>query len=87
MTTTTKTTDNDLQAEIKRLMAENEALKNKKVRALSLKVSEKGAISLYGLRAQFPATYYLNEWERILDFATEIRQFMVDNKDKLATKE
>lgn len=49
--------DEDLQAEVERLRAENEKLKNKGVRGLSLKVSEKGAVSLYGI-GRFPVTLY-----------------------------
>ena len=42
--------DEDLRAEIEKLRVENDQLKTKGVRGLSLKVSEKGAVSLYGVR-------------------------------------
>ena len=57
--------EQELQAEIDRLRAENEKLKNKGVRGLSLKVSEKGAVSLYGI-GRFPVTLYKEQWAKIL---------------------
>jgi hypothetical protein len=53
--------DEDLRAELEKLRAENEQLKNKSVRGLSLKVSEKGAVSLYGID-RFPVTLYKEQW-------------------------
>ena len=64
--------EEELRAELERLRAENEALKATKQRELSLRVSAKGAVSLYGLR-RFPATFYADEWERILSMSDEIR--------------
>lgn len=78
-------TSEDLQAEIERLRAENENLKSKTRRGTYLKVSEKGAISLYGL-GRFPITLYLEQWEKILDMAPEIRQFIEDNAAQLKRK-
>jgi hypothetical protein len=79
-------TDNSLRAELERLRSENEALKAKKTRALSLKISEKGAISVYGLRAQWPVTLYREEMERMLDFAPTIQEFIKANAGKLSNK-
>jgi len=74
--------DEDLQRELERLRAENEALKQKERRGTHLRVSEKGGVSLYGLR-RFPVTFYQEEWERILGLADEIRAFIRDNKAQL----
>ena len=78
----------DLQKEIERLKAENEALKKKSSsgRAISLKVSEKGAVSLYGL-GRFPVTLYKEQWLKVLEMGDEIRAFVRDNDSKLKAKE
>jgi hypothetical protein len=78
----------DLQAELERLRAENEALKTGRPAkgAMSLKVSEKGAVSVYGL-GRFPVTLYREQWERLLASADEIQKFIADNEDKLKKKE
>lgn len=55
-------------------------------RALSLKVSEKGAVSLYGM-GRFPVTLYGNQWERLLDNAETIKAFLVTNAALLSVKE
>jgi len=78
--------DADLQAEVERLRAENEKLKNKGVRGLSLKVSEKGAVSLYGI-GRFPVTLYKEQWAKILGMAGEIEAFIQENDYLLKTKE
>ena len=78
--------DEDLKAEIERLRAENEKLKNKGVRGLSLKVSEKGGVSLYGV-GRFPVTLYKEQWRRILGMATEIEAFIQENESALKAKE
>ncbi len=77
--------DQSMRAEIERLRAENEALKAKEKRGTRLQVSEKGGVSLYGMR-RFPITFYKEEWERILGMADEIRAFMRENAAKLKTK-
>jgi hypothetical protein len=46
-----------MQAELERLRAENESLKKKRNSAVSMKVSEKGGLSVYGL-GRFPVTLY-----------------------------
>jgi hypothetical protein len=79
------TIDDEERAELERLRAENEALRAKPGRGLSLKVSEKGAVSLYGLR-RFPVTFYADEWEKVLAMADEIRRFVQDNEAKLKRK-
>jgi hypothetical protein len=78
--------DEDLKAEIERLRAENDQLKNKSVRGLSLKVSEKGAVSLYGI-GRFPVTLYKEQWAKILGMARQIEAFIRDNDHILKGKE
>jgi hypothetical protein len=77
--------DDDLKAELERLQAENERLKKGGQRAVSLKVSEKGGLSVYGL-GRFPVTLYKEQWAKLLDMAEEIRAFIKDNDSKLKTK-
>ena len=77
--------DEHLRAELERLRAENEALKTKGPRGLSLRVSEKGGVSLYGIR-RFPVTFYADEWEKILGMADEIRRFSEENASQLKRK-
>ena len=54
-------------------------------RKLSLKVSEKGAVSLYGL-GRFPVTLYAGQWERLLASADDIRTFLAANAALLSVK-
>jgi len=77
--------DENLQAELDRLRAENERLKNRSGRGVSLKVSEKGGVSVYGL-GRFPVTLYKEQWARLLDMADDIRVFIKENDDKLKVK-
>ena len=53
--------------------------------SLYCKVSKKGAISVYGLQ-RMPVTLYVEQWERLLDFADEIRQFAKEHSDELSRK-
>ena len=76
----------DLKAELERLKAENEQLKTQRSRAVSLKVSEKGGVSVYGL-GRFPVTLYKEQWAKLLDMAEEIRAFIKENDSKLKAKE
>ena len=76
----------EMKAELERLRAENAQLKNKNTGGLSLKVSEKGAVSLYGM-GRFPVTLYKEQWLRILASAPEIEKFIRENDAKLKTKE
>jgi hypothetical protein len=78
--------DEDLQAEVERLRTENEKLKKKGIRGLSLKVSEKGAVSLYGI-GRFPVTLYKEQWAKILGMAGEIEAFIRESDHLLKAKE
>mgnify|MGYP005813689423 CR=1 FL=1 len=53
---------------------------------LDFRVSEKGAVSVYGL-GRFPVTLYYEQWTRLLDRADDLRTFLEDNKGKLKLKE
>jgi len=75
----------DLQAEIERLRAENETLKRPRGQT-SLRVSEKGALSVYGL-GRFPVTLYREQWEKLLGMTDEIRRFIQENDQLLKKKE
>jgi len=77
--------EQQMKAELERLKAENETLKTRASRAISLKVSEKGGVSLYGL-GRFPVTLYKEQWAKLLDMTDEIRAFLKDNDSKLKTK-
>ncbi len=77
--------DEDLRTELARLKEENERLKGQKARGISLKVSEKGALSVYGL-GRFPVTLYKEQWKKLLELTDEIRAFLVENDAKLKSK-
>ena len=77
--------EDELKAELERLKAENASLKSGAGR-LSLKVSEKGGVSLYGM-GRFPVTLYKEQWIKLLDMADEIRKFIAANDSRLKTKE
>jgi hypothetical protein len=79
--------EEELRAEIERLRAENETLKKPPVRGqMSMKVSEKGALSVYGL-GRFPVTLYREQWEKLLGMSEEILRFILDNDERLKKKE
>jgi len=78
--------ESEMQAELERLRAENAQLKSKDKAGLTLKVSEKGGLSLYGM-GRFPVTLYKEQWLRILSSAPEIEAFIRENDSKLKTKE
>ena len=77
--------DDDASGELERLRAENERLKRTASRGVSLKVSEKGGVSVYGL-GRFPVTLYKEQWLKLLDMAGEIRAFIEENASSLKTK-
>lgn len=75
----------DMRAELERLRAENEALKENTKKGLRLQVSAKGGVSLYGIR-RFPITFYKDEWETVLGMADEIRAFLDQHAGELKKK-
>jgi len=77
--------DDDVIAEVERLRAENAQLRRTASRGVSLKVSEKGEVSVYGLGG-FPATLYKEQWTTLLDMADDIRAFLRANEASLKTK-
>jgi hypothetical protein len=77
--------EEDLKAELARLKEENERLKTRQSRAISMKVSEKGALSVYGL-GRFPVTLYKEQWTKLLDMAEDLRAFLKENDSRLKAK-
>ncbi len=75
----------ELQAKIDALTAENTALQKAKQSTFRLKVSEKGAVSIYGF-GRFPVTVYKEAWLKLLDSADEIRAFIKANDSLLKSK-
>ena len=76
----------NMQAELERLRAENESLKKAGSRGISLKVSQKGAVSLYGM-GRFPVTLYKEQWLKILEMSDVLKAFIKDNDAALTAKE
>ncbi len=76
----------DVQAELARLKAENERLKRQQASPLSLKVSQKGALSVYGL-GRFPVTLYKEQWARLLENVEDIRAFLDEHDGELKAKD
>jgi hypothetical protein len=77
--------DEDLRAELERLRSENAALKKGAVTGITMKVSEKGALSVYGM-GRFPVTLYKEQWLKLLDLSDDIRKFIAANDGQLKTK-
>jgi len=79
-------TDEDPKAELERLRQENAALKKGVASGLRLKVSEKGAVSVYGM-GRFPVTLYKEQWLKLLNMSEDIRAFIAANDAQLKTKQ
>jgi hypothetical protein len=78
--------DEDVKAELERLRKENAALKKGASTGIRMKVSEKGAVSIYGM-GRFPVTLYKEQWLKLLDMADDIRAFIAANEGQLKAKE
>ena len=78
--------DEDLKAELERLRNENAVLKKGATSSVRMKVSEKGAVSIYGM-GRFPVTLYKEQWLKLLDMSADIREFIAANEAQLKTKE
>ena len=77
--------DEEMRAELERLRAENASLKQAPTRGISMKVSEKGGLSVYGL-GRFPITLYKEQWTKLLDMEKELRAFIAAHQAELKTK-
>ncbi|HLK11456.1 MAG TPA: hypothetical protein VKW76_08745 [Candidatus Binatia bacterium] len=75
----------DAATELERLRAENERLKRAASHGVTFKVSEKGAVSVYGL-GRFPVTLYQEQWTKLLGMADELRAFITENASRLKVK-
>ena len=78
--------DEDTKAELERLRKENAALKKGASSGVRLKVSEKGAVSVYGM-GRFPVTLYKEQWLKLLDMSDDIRVFIAANEAQLKAKD
>ena len=77
--------DEDLKAELERLRNENASLKKGAAAGISMKVSEKGGLSIYGM-GRFPVTLYKEQWLKLLDMSDDIRKFIAANDSQLKKK-
>jgi hypothetical protein len=82
----TAMSDEDLKPELERLRNENAALKKGTASGIRMKVSEKGAVSIYGM-GRFPVTLYREQWLKLLDMSDDIRAFIAANEAQLKTKQ
>jgi hypothetical protein len=78
--------DEDLKAELERIRSENAALKKGASQGIRLKVSEKGAVSVYGM-GRFPVTLYKEQWLKLFDISDDIRAFIAANEARLKSKD
>jgi len=78
--------DEDLKNELERLRAENAALKKGAATGITMKVSEKGGLSVYGM-GRFPITLYKEQWLKLLDMSDAIRAFIAANAGQLKAKD
>jgi hypothetical protein len=78
--------DEEMKAELERLRGENAALKKGASIGITMKVSEKGGLSVYGM-GRFPVTLYKEQWLKLLDLSDDIRAFIAANEGKMKTKD
>ena len=77
--------EDDLKIELERLRKENAALKKGVATGITMKVSEKGGLSVYGM-GRFPITLYKEQWLKLLDMSDAIRAFIAANEATLKVK-
>ena len=77
--------DDDMKKELERLRSENAALKKGAATGITMKVSEKGGLSVYGM-GRFPITLYKEQWLKLLDMSDDIRTFISANEGTLKAK-
>ena len=85
----TEDNSQDVNEELEKLRKENEILRARAAaqsRPLSMKVSEKGALSIYGM-GRFPVTLYKEQWLRLLSVSEDIKKFIKENDAVLRAKE
>ena len=70
---------------LKRIAQLEQEVHGRKPATLEFRVSEKGAVSVYGL-GRFPETLYYEQWSRLLDRSDDLKSFMEENKTKLKLK-
>jgi hypothetical protein len=75
-----------VQEELARLRKENAALKGSRGAGVTFRVSEKGAVSVYGL-GRFPVTLYQEQWDKLLNAVDALRAFIEANREHLKKKE
>ena len=78
--------DEEMKAELERLRSENAALQKGASTGITMKVSEKGGLSVYGM-GRFPVTLYKEQWLKLLDLSDDIRAFIAANEGKMKTKD
>jgi len=75
--------------QLQQLLAENAALKAAAaaaVKKITFKVSEKGALSVYGL-GRFPVTLYEGQWLRLIAALPELQVFLTAHQGEFKTKD
>jgi len=77
--------DEEMKAELERLRNENAFLKKGAATGITMKVSEKGGLSVYGM-GRFPITLYKEQWLKLMDMSDAIRSFIAANDAALKTK-
>lgn len=77
--------DDDLTHELARLRHENATLKAQAAKGITMKVSEKGGLSVYGM-GRFPVTLYKEQWLTLLNMAADIRAFIAAHDGTLKSK-
>ena len=77
--------EEEMKAELERLRNENASLKKDAATGITMKVSEKGGLSVYGM-GRFPITLYKEQWLKLMDMSDAIRSFIAANDTTLKTK-